>query len=637
MKKPSKKKQPRAKKCRVTFLPKKAEALVPRGTSIYTASLKGGVYLNSACGGQKQCGKCKVRVRKGKVKKGTASILDAADVRAGLLLACDTLVEGDVVVEVPPETAAAKGRILESAATGEGDFPLDPLVKKIYVEPEPPSIENNIDDAQRLAMAVCKAAGIKAAEPDLDVIRDVTGAAREKGWKLTATYAPLGDAYRIIRVEAGNHEADNLAAAIDIGTTTVVVHLVEANTGRAIDVESKYNSQMKFGEDYIKRIMYAEEFLNFDEMRRLIVADINDLIDALCARNGADCLDIASVATAGNAAMQHFFLGLDPRNIRREPFVPAANFLPPVRAAEVGLNVNPRAIVRVLPGVSVYVGADITAGVLATGLYRNKELSLHIDIGTNGEIVLGNREWMACCSASAGPSFEGSGVKHGMRATDGAIEKVRIEGGYAATVSTIGDSKPAGICGSGLVDVLAELFKAGLLDRSGRFHFTEGGPIRIDEEGTPEFALVPAAKSRIERDIVINQIDIQDLIRSKAAIFAATAILAESMNVKFDDIRHVYIAGGFGNYLNIENAVVIGMLPDLPKERIQFVGNTALEGAKRCLLSREALEAANEIARRMTYFDLMSNYKYMDYYQQALFLPHTNLGLFPSAKKYAKA
>jgi len=635
VKRTSKKKQPRGKKCRVLFLPNEAEALVPRGTSIYAASLKAGVYLNSVCGGQKQCGKCKVRVRKGKVKKGTTAILDAADVRAGLALACDTRVEGNVVVEVPPETAAVKGRILDSATTGKGDFPLNPLVQKIYVAPEPPSIENNIDDAQRLVMAVCKAAGVKAAEPDLDVIRDVTGAAREKGWKLTATYAPLGDACKIIRVEAGSHEADNLAVAIDIGTTTVVVHLIEANTGRTIGVESKYNSQMKFGEDYIKRIMYAEEFLKFDEMRRLIVADINELIDTLCARNGADCLDICSVATAGNAAMHHFFLGLDPRNIRREPFVPAANLVPPVRAAEAGLNVNPRAIVRVLPGVSVYVGADITAGVLATGLYRNEEMSLHIDIGTNGEIVLGNREWMACCSASAGPSFEGSGVKHGMRAADGAIEKVRIDGGRA-TVSTIGDAKPIGICGSGLVDALAELFKAGLLDRSGRFHAAEGGPIRTDEAGTPEFVLVPATQSGTGRDIVINQIDIQGLIRSKAAIFAATAILAESMGVKFKDIRRVNIAGGFGNYLNIKNAVIIGMLPDLPKERIQFAGNAALEGAKRCLLSREALEAAGEIARRMTYFDLMSNYKYMDYYQQALFLPHTDLGLFPSAKKYAR-
>jgi uncharacterized 2Fe-2S/4Fe-4S cluster protein (DUF4445 family) len=286
--------------------------------------------------------------------------------------------------------------------------------------------------------------------------------------------------------------------------------------------------------------------------------------------------------------------------------------------------------------VSVYVGADITAGVLATGLYRNEELSLHIDIGTNGEVVLGNREWMVCCSASAGPSFEGSGVKHGMRAAEGAIEKVRIDEKRRVTVSTIGGAKAAGICGSGLVDALAELFRAGLLDRAGRFPLAKGGPVRMDEEGTPEFVLAPARETSIGRDIVINQVDVQNLLRSKAAIFAATAILVESMSVKFDAIKHVYVAGGFGSNLNIGNAVAIGMLPDLPAGRIEFVGNTSLEGARQCLLSREALAAVNAIARKMTYFDLMSNYKYMDYYQQALFLPHTNLELFPSAKKGAK-
>jgi uncharacterized 2Fe-2S/4Fe-4S cluster protein (DUF4445 family) len=629
------KKRPGARQCRVTFLPKDTSVLIPLGTSIYDAALKAGVHINSVCGGQRQCGKCKVRVREGVVKKGAAAILDAADRRAGFVLACDTRVKGDVVVVVPPQSAA-KGKILEAAATGESVFPHDPLVRKVYVEAESPTVENNIDDAQRLTIAVCGAAGVESAEADLEVMREVTGAARQTGWKLTATYAPSGDTCKIIRVEAGNHVADDLAVAIDIGTTTIVAHLLDAGTGRAIDTESKYNSQMKFGEDYIKRIMCAEERLNFDEMRRLVVADINELIDALCARNGADYLDICSVATAGNAAMHHFFLGLDPRNIRREPFVPAANFIPPVRAAEIGLNVNPRAVVWVLPGVSVYVGADITAGVLATGLYRNEELSLHIDIGTNGEVVLGNREWMACCSASAGPSFEGSGVKHGMRAADGAIEKARIDEKYRVTVSTIGGAKAAGICGSGLVDALAALFKAGLLDRAGRFTLAKGGPVRMDEEGTPEFVLAQERETSIGRDIVINQVDVQNLLRSKAAIFAATAILVESMSVKFDAIKHVYVAGGFGSNLDIGNAVAIGMLPDLPVGRIEFVGNTSLEGARQCLLSREALAAVNEIARKMTYFDLMSNYKYMDYYQQALFIPHTNLELFPSAKKGAK-
>lgn len=629
----------RAGLCRVTFLPGNASASVARGTSLYDAALKAGAQINSACGGQKQCGRCKVIVHEGRVIKGSAAILDAADIRAGFVLACDTSVESDALVEIPPESVLGKGKILEGSHALEDAaerFPCDPLVKKAYVEPERPSLESNIDDTMRFTMAACRALGVDNADADLRVIRRVTGTAKANGWKLTATYASLGNRGRIIRVEGGDRAADNIGLAVDIGTTTVVAHLVDIHERRVIDIESKYNSQAQYGEDYIKRIMYAEEHAALGEMQRLIVSDINELIDALCDRNGLRSRDILSMTTAGNTAMHHFLLALDPGNIRRAPFVPVINHLPPLRAEEAGLNIHPRAVVYPLPGVSVYVGADITAGVLATGLYRNDELSLHIDIGTNGEIVLGNKDWMVCCSASAGPSFEGSGVKHGMRATEGAIEGVEIGEDCAVRVETVGGTRPRGICGSGLIDTLAEMYKAGLLDRSGAFHAADGGPVRADEHGTPEFVLVPAEKSWTRRAIVINQIDVQDLLRSKAAIFAAAAILVESMRVSFQDIRRVYIAGGFGNCLNIENAIVLGMLPDIPKERVCFVGNTAIEGARLCLLSRAAMDTAHEIARKMTYFDLMSNYKYMDYYQQALFLPHTNLDLFPTARRYAR-
>ena len=639
----SDKEKPHVGPCRVTFLPKDVSAFVERATSIYDASVKAGATINSVCGGQKQCGKCKVVVSDGRVVKGNAGILAAEDLRAGFVLACDTFIDGDVIVEIPPESVLGKGQILEGkkSPTELADdlatkFPFDPLVKKAYVQPEPPSTESNIDDTHRFAMAACKALGVETAEADLRVIRRVTSTAKTNDWKLTATYATLGQRGKIIRVEGGDHETENMGLAVDIGTTTIVVHLIDIHEKRVIDIESKYNSQAKFGEDYIKRIMYAQEHANLAEMQSLIVGDINELLDTVCARNGLPCRDVLSVTTAGNTAMHHFFLNLDPGNIRREPFVPVVNFPPPVRAREIGLALHPRAVIYALPGVSVYVGADITAGVLATGLYQNEELSLHIDIGTNGEIVLGNREWMVCCSASAGPSFEGSGVKHGMRATEGAIEDVEINDRYEVQFATIGGTRPRGICGSGLIDTMAELFKAGLLDRTGTFHSVDGGPVRADEDGTMEFVLVPAEKAWTKRDIVINHIDTQDLLRSKAAIFAAAAILVESMNVKFEDIRHVYIAGGFGNYLNIENAILLGMLPDIPRERIHFVGNTAIEGAKLCLLSRKAAETVHDIAQKMTYFDLMSNYKYMDYYQKALFLPHTDLDLFPSAKRYAR-
>ena len=408
-----------------------------------------------------------------------------------------------------------------------------------------------------------------------------------------------------------------------------MANLVDIKSGATLDVEAKYNSQAKYGEDYIKRIIYLEQNAAADEMQRLLVGDINELAAKLCARNGLDTGRIHRAVVAGNTAMHHFLLRLDPGGIRREPFEPVTNFPPPQVAAALGLNIAHDARVDVLPGVSVYVGADIVAGVLAVDLLAQPGLSLFVDVGTNGEIVLSGGEWAVCCSASAGPSFEGGGVKHGMRATEGAIEDVAIAPGGEVRFATVGGTRPKGICGSGLIDCLAELFRVGVLERNGKL---AGEAVRADEDGTPEFLLVPAEHSATKRDIVINQIDVTDLLRSKAAVFAAIAILCKSVGVQMHDIERIYVAGGFGNYLNVENAVRIGLLPDVERSRYHFVGNTAIAGARQCLLSGEALARAAEIAGALTYIDLMRNNEYMEHYQQAMFLPHTDLSLFPSVE-----
>ena len=541
-------------KLRVTFLPSEKYAFVEKGASIFDAAMKAGVEINSVCGGQKQCGKCRVIVRDGEYRKGRTALLSLRDISEGCVLACDTFVQSDLTVAIPIESIQGEGRILRGEkAQSEGEEP-----------------------------------------------------------------TPLAD------------ETGEIGLAVDIGTTTVVAHLVDMNSGRTIDIAAKYNSQAGYGEDYIKRIIYLEEHNAADEMQRLLIRDINDLVGQLCQRNGLECSAISGAAFAGNTAMHHFLLGLDPSGIRREPFEPVTNFPSPQSAQNLGININPEAVIDILPSVSVYVGADIVAGVLATGLHRQEEISLQIDIGTNGEIVLGGDEWVVCCSASAGPSFEGGGVKFGMRAMEGAIEDIAIDDKFRVKYGTIGSTRPKGICGSGLIDCLAEMFRVGLLERNGKLREGDDSPVRRDEDGTPEFVLAPAAETLAGRDIVINQIDIQDLVRSKGAVFAAIAILVESMGIDFGAIKNVFIAGGFGNYLNIANAVRIGLLPDLPSERYHFVGNTAISGARRCLCSREALAEANEIARAMTYFDLMKDHRYMDYYQQALFIPHTNMNLFPS-------
>jgi uncharacterized 2Fe-2S/4Fe-4S cluster protein (DUF4445 family) len=301
--------------------------------------------------------------------------------------------------------------------------------------------------------------------------------------------------------------------------------------------------------------------------------------------------------------------------------------VPPIRAAEAGIQINKRGLLYCLPSVAAYIGSDIVAGVLTTRIFTQKGISLFIDIGTNGEVVLGNKEWLTCASSSAGPAFEGSGVKHGMRAGAGAIEKLTILNDGSIELKTIGDTHPVGICGSGLLDTLAELFTKGIIDRTGRFK-DNGQPRLTEGDEGRQFQI--SAVDNEHHEIVITQADIDNLIRSKAGVFASIKVLMEATQTTFDDLEAVYLAGGFGNFLNIQQAVNIGMLPDIPLEKMHFVGNTSIAGAKTVMLSRQALETAEKIAEGMTYFDLMSHPGYMDEFTKANFLPHTDLSLFPT-------
>jgi uncharacterized 2Fe-2S/4Fe-4S cluster protein (DUF4445 family) len=330
--------------------------------------------------------------------------------------------------------------------------------------------------------------------------------------------------------------------------------------------------------------------------------------------------------------MIHLLLSVDPMYIRREPYVPTANFVPTLRASEAGININPRGLLSCVPGVSSYVGGDTTAGVLACGLHRQEDLSILIDIGTNGEIALGNKEFLIAAAASAGPAFEGSGLSCGMRASHGAIQKVKINpGDYKVEYTTIGDEKPRGICGSGYIDLLAQMLRAGLIDKSGKIKTTKHERIRDGESGR-EFVVAFKKECTTGADIIISEADIENLKRAKAAIYSAAAILVRHMNLDFSAIKKIFIAGGFGTCLDIDNAITIGLLPDLERERFIFVGNSALTGSRSILLSYEAMKKADEIARKITYFELSVDAAYMDEYMAALFFPHTDLNKFPSLK-----
>jgi uncharacterized 2Fe-2S/4Fe-4S cluster protein (DUF4445 family) len=625
--------------CRVHFLPDDRSIEVERGQTILAAAQKAGIYISSLCGGDGICGKCRVIVRSGPVQSKPTTLLERDEIRGNYVLACGTTVQGDVEVEIPPETRLEEGQFLGdedaerfgmlSLVEGAG-FPLDPLVRKDHLPMQPPSMDSPLAGHERLYQAILKHEPEASLQTGFAVLKDLNRILTASGYDVTATIGRRGATTEVVQVEPGDTSHTNLGLAIDIGTTTVVVQLVDLANARIVDSEAKYNSQMKHGEDYIRRIMFAEEHGGFDELQRLIVGDLNELIEILVRRNKIAPTDITCVVAAGNTAMIHFFLGIDASGIRKEPYVPVANSIPPLRAAQVGLRINPRGIFYTLPSVAAYVGGDITGGAVAIRLDEQKDLCLFIDVGTNGEVVLGNKDWMVCCSASAGPAFEGVGVEYGMRAARGAIERVRITPDCGVLLQTIGNRPPRGICGSGLLDLLAEMFRAGILGRDGRFQPVCGAKRLVANDGGHAFIVVPREQSAVDDDIVITQADVSNLIRSKAAIYAAISTLVKTVNVKMDDIRHIFLAGGFGNYLDIRNAITLGMLPDVPPERIHFVGNTAVAGARAAILSEEALKRIERVARMMTYIDLMMNPKYMNEFVSANFIPHTDIERFPS-------
>jgi len=634
----------RKNKVEVTFLPQNETIEVEKGTTLLEASAKVGVYINSVCGGDGICGRCRLIVKKGDVATHPTTLLKREEIKKGYVLACQSKVISDVVVEIPPESRAEgkilvdkdaqRFRALYAPMKGQVFFKYEPLVQKIYLELPPPSLQDNIPDHVRLYRDIRRRREIPIMQTGLKVIRTLPYILRKSDWKITATLGIRGGTVEVIQVEGGNATDRNFAVAVDVGTSTVVAHLVNLNTFETMDAEATYNSQMIYGEEVTRRIIYAES-KGEDKLREAIVEDINNLIITLISRNNIRLNDVMAVMCAGNTAMIHFLLGLNPSYLRKEPYIPVCTYPPPIRAAEVGIKISPRGLLYSLPSIASWVGADITAGILATGLYQADELTMLIDIGTNGEIVIGDKNWMVCCSASAGPAFEGSGVRSGMRAAEGAIERVKISEEGKIRYTTIGGGKPRGICGSGLIDIMAELFRAGFVDRSGRLSPDTDDKVR-NVNGELEFLLVPSSRTATKHDIVITQADIENLLRAKAAIFAGINVLTKMLNIEFSDIKKIYLAGGFGNYLDKENTITLGLIPDVQRNIVQFVGNTSILGAKMALLSKDALNTAYRISKNITYYDLITYPNYMDEFMAAKFLPHTDVSKFPTVMEKMK-
>jgi uncharacterized 2Fe-2S/4Fe-4S cluster protein (DUF4445 family) len=422
--------------------------------------------------------------------------------------------------------------------------------------------------------------------------------------------------------------------AIDIGTTTVTVWLVDLLTGEVKAQVAEYNRQISRGEDVISRIIFASKDDGSKQMSTLVLESINRLLKVACKRVGTNPSDIVKASISGNSTMIHLLLGISATSIRLSPFVTAINHVPTLTAGEVGINIHPEATVDCLRGIASYVGADITAGILSSGVDDTDKTTLFMDVGTNGEIVLGSREWLVSCACSAGPAFEGAGVSDGMRATNGAIEEVWInKDTHEPTYRVIGGKKPRGLCGSGLISILAELFLSGVVDKAGNFNFSL--PSSRVREGTHggEYVVVWSDDSAHGKDLAITHVDIDNLLRAKAAIFAGFTVLADSIGIPIDDIEQVLIGGSFGKFINVEKAIEIGLLPDMPWDRFHFLGNTSIRGAYSALIDKTQRERVKEIASKMTYIELIADNKFYDAFTSALFLPHTNMHLFPSVAK----
>jgi len=631
-----------AKKCKVRFDPDGRGVEVPAGTTILAAANKAGVFINSLCGGDGVCGRCRVIVREGKAAGGSTEFFTHQEIRQGYMLACEGRIESDLVVEVPPET-----RLAEAPEHVEGEVPrltdvswlarrgikLTPLVRKTCVELPEPTLEYNVSDLQRLEHVLARSIDTERFQMGLKVTRRLPEALRKGDWKITAFTGHRGPLTEIIDVEAGDTTRRNMCIAADVGTTTVVCHLVDVRDGQTLGQAAKYNSQASYGGDVIRRIIHASGGVdNENALRQAIVSDLNELIAELVQRHRLGGQDISFISAAGNTAMIHLLLGLPAENIRRNPYVGAAYHLPPFRAAEVGLQIHPRGLLYPLPCVAGFVGADIVAGVFATGLSGADETRMLIDIGTNGEIVIGNRDFLVCASASAGPAFEGAECTSGMRATRGAIDHIRLaDADHVLSYSTIASAPCAGICGTGYVDLIAEMLRVGVIEKTGRLNpQASSSRVRPGPEGRMEYVVIPADKAGIDDDVVITQGDINNILRAKGAVYAAAAVLLKSLDMTFDDIAEIMIAGAFGNFLNIENAVFLGLLPDIDRLRMRFVGNTALAGAKLAALCSDCYDEVFRVADRMTYFELSTDPTFMDQFVSACFFPHTNVELFPS-------
>jgi uncharacterized 2Fe-2S/4Fe-4S cluster protein (DUF4445 family) len=638
----------------VKFLPYDISIDVNEGDTVIRSALEAGVHVNASCGGEGVCGKCRVIIEDGLVDGGISEKLSREDQDKGYRLACQAVVKSDLVVRIPIESAIDPGVLKLQAAPRrtahikEMDF--DELkekglfvapVEKKYLELPEPTAQDNLPDISRLISFLNLEHDEHRLEVDLSVFRKISDVLRQDDFKVTTTLVrPVRDVgrTRIINIEPGDATDRSYAIAMDIGTTTIYGQVIDLISGKVLAEHGEFNAQISYGEDVISRIVYAEKPGGLEQLHEVVVSTINDVLEKIIKRSKVDPDGISTITLAGNTTMTQLMLKINPRFIRRSPYVPSATMYPPIKAANLGMELGDHVFALVYPAVSSYVGGDIVAGVMGSGIYLSDELTLYMDVGTNAEIVIGNKDWLACAACSAGPAFEGGGLKFGMRAAKGAIEDFSLDPvTLEPMLITIGNVRPKGICGSGLIIMVATLFEMGIINNLGKFDRDLDTPRIREDNGVYEYVLAWKDETQIDRDVVLTEIDIENLIRAKGAIYSGCLTLLTEVGMSIQDIEHIILAGGFGSYVDLERAMTIGLLPEMDPKKVTFIGNGSLMGARMSSLTNRIRKDVLEVTKKMTNFELSDTPSYMDNYIAALFLPRTNIDQFPKVKDRLEA
>ncbi len=620
------------------------------GDNLLETARRANVAIDAPCSGNGSCGKCRVKLVEGEVESMKSRHISDEEYAAGWRLSCISKVIGDVTVFVPDIASAYQSRMKTADLSSPKEIAIFEECQaqlrqsgisfanhyRCYeLTMAEPTLDDTMPDIERLTWAIQEAAGVQEVVIPFCVMVRMANVLREHKWNVCVKGELAGDTFKCMEI-CGPEDRALVGCAIDIGTTTVTMVLVDLETGKILAKGSSGNGQIRYGADVINRIIEQGRAGGKKKLQDAIVKDtLTPIIANLCRSANISARSILRMCVAANTTMNHLFVGVDAEPVRMEPYIPSFFGWKGLLAGDLKLPANPLAPVQIAPNIGSYVGGDITAGTLAAGIWDKDEMSLFIDLGTNGELVFGNRDFLMSCACSAGPAFEGGDISCGMRATDGAVEACEIDTETMEPKLTIvGDAgqRCVGICGSGIIDIISELFRCKIINAKGLF-VREGARVKRDDHGMGRYVLAFADESETGREISINEVDIDNFIRAKGAIFSAIDTLLKSVDMPVEAIDRVYVAGGIGSGINMKNAVNIGMLPDVDLEKYSYIGNSSLTGAYAMVLGDEADAKCNEIMTNMTYLELSTYPGYMDSFVAACFLPHTDASLFPNSGK----